>query len=454
VTNSAGRHPILFAAVNIELKDLSETRKSLIVTLDKNEVDTEHQAVVGDIAKVARLPGFRPGHAPAALVTKRFTKEILDELKSKVVGKAYRGGLDKTKLDVVNVVKVEEGTIEPGLSAAVTFTLDVQAPFELPEYVGLPVTVQPTDPADAEIDAVIERLRQERADFKVAARPAQKGDYVKLAYEGSVDGKPIAELVPEKQIYGKVPQTWEEVEGEQEGLIPGLGRQLAGLQAGDKKEVSVTFPAGFAAAPELGGKAAVYAVEVQEVRERVLPALDAEFFKTQQVENLEAFRLRLQQDLKQRKEYENRRAQRQQIREALASRIEFALPESLIAAETQEVLRRFMEENLGRGVPEAEFEKNKQELYENARRAAVARVKQHLLIMKVAEKEKIQVDERDIDGAIMREALRSNQRPDKVAREISKDRERLRSLKEAIVFDKALDFLVGKATLNTAAQQP
>jgi trigger factor len=214
--------------------------------------------------------------------------------------------------------------------------------------------------------------------------------------------------------------------------------------------VPVTFPAGFEAAPELGGRLAAYAVEVQEVRERALPALDAEFFKSQQVESLDGLRSRVARDLKQGKELENRRAQRMQVREALASRIEFALPESLIAAETQDVLRRFMEENIRRGVPEAEFEKNKKELYENARRAAVARVKQQILVEKVAEKEKIQVSERDIDGAIMREALRSNQRPDKVAKELSKDRDRLRSLKAAIVFDKALDFLVSKATLTTA----
>jgi trigger factor len=142
------------------------------------------------------------------------------------------------------------------------------------------------------------------------------------------------------------------------------------------------------------------------------------------------------------------------VGEALASRIEFPLPESLIAAETQEVLRRFMEENLRRGVPEAEFEKNKQELYENARRAAVAPVKVRILLARIAEKEKIQVGERDLDGAIIREALRSNQRPEKVAKELSKDRERLRSLKNAILLDKALEFLVSKATITTAAPKP
>jgi trigger factor len=102
-------------------------------------------------------------------------------------------------------------------------------------------------------------------------------------------------------------------------------------------------------------------------------------------------------------------------------------------------------------VPEAEFEKNKKELYENARRAAVGRVKAQLLLAKIAEKEKIMADERDIDSAIMREAMRSNQKPEKVAKELAKDRERLRALQKAIVFDKALDFLVSKATVTTAA---
>jgi trigger factor len=437
--------------VNIELKDISETRKTLVASLAAGEVDAEHAAAVAGIAKVARLPGFRPGRAPAALILKRFGKDIQEEFRQKVVARAYREGLEQAKLDVLGVVNVDEGKIEPGLSAAVTFTIDIQPQFELPEYLGLPSQIVSTEPTEAEVDDLLENLRRERADFRVASRPAQKGDYVKLSYHGSVGGQPIAELAPSRQVYGDVPQTWEEVESAEGGLIPGLGAQLAGLKAGDKQDLAVTFPAGFAAAPELAGKAAVYAVEVQEVRERVLPALDAEFFKAQQVEGLEALRTQIRQSLRGRKEQENRRAQRQQVSEALAARIEFSLPESLIAAETQGVLRRFMEDNLRRGVPEAEFEKNKKELYENARRAAAGRVKTQLLLAKVAEKEKIQAEERDLDRAILQEALRANQRPEKVARELARDRDRLRSLQQAIVFDKALDFLVAKSTVTTAA---
>ena len=237
--------------MNVQLNSVSDTRKNLVVTLDPSEVDTEHKAVLAEFSQLARIPGFRPGKAPAAMVLKRFGKEIADEFKQKVVGKAYRSALEQQKLDVLNVVNVEPGKVEAGLSAAITITLDVRPDFKLPDYAGLPTEVASTDATDAEVDTVIEGLRGERAEFKAAERPAAKGDYVKLAYEGSVDGKAIADLAPDKQIYGKVPQTWEEVEGANEGVIPGLGAQLAGVKAGDKKNVNISFPADFAAVPAL-----------------------------------------------------------------------------------------------------------------------------------------------------------------------------------------------------------
>ncbi|HXB01784.1 MAG TPA: trigger factor [Opitutaceae bacterium] len=439
--------------MNIELKDLSETRKNLVVSLDKSEVEGEYQAVVGEYAKQARLPGFRPGKAPAAMILKKYAKEITDEFKNKVVNKAYRGGLEQAKLDIISIINVEQGTIEPNLSSAITFTLDVRPAITLPDYAGLPTEVQPVEPTEAEVDTVIASLRTERADFKVAARAAQKGDYVKLAYEGRVDGKPILELAPDKQIYGKVPQTWEEVEG-QEGVIPGLGAQLAGVKAGDKKDVTVTFPAGFTPVAALAGKSAIYAVEIQEVRERVLPELNEEFFKSQQVDSLEALRTKVREDLKLRKGYENRTAQRRQVSDALAARANFTVPESLVEGETQNMLRQFIGENLRRGVPQESFEKDKKQLYEDAHQAATARVKVQMMLAKIAEQEKITVTEKDIDNFIYREAARSRQSPEKIIKGFTKDRDQLRAVQQSIIFDKALDFIVSKATVSTVQPKP
>ena len=434
--------------MNVQLNSISDTRKSLVVSLDKSEVDSEHQAVVGEFAKQVRLPGFRPGKAPVAMISKRFAKEIADEFKQKVVAKAYREGFEKQKLDVLNIVNVEPGTVEAGLSAAVTITVDVRPEFELPEYIGLKTEVAPTDVTDAEIDTAIDAIRGERAEFKVAEREAKKSDYVKLAYEGTVDGKPITELVPDKQIYGKVPQTWEEVEGEHEGVIPGLGKQLAGLKPGDKKSVEITFPAEFTAAPALAGKQASYAIEIQEIRERVLPALDEAFFKANQVDDLAALKTSVSSNLKLQKEGRNRSEQRRQITDALLAKLEFSAPESLVESETQSVLRQFIEENMRRGIPQEQFEKDKKELMDNARKAAEGRVKLQLVLARIADKEKVQVQENDINTFIYREAMRTSQQPDKLAKELAKNRDALRSVQQSIIFDKAVDFLVSKAKVD------
>ncbi len=437
--------------MNVQLSQVSATRKTLVVALDAAEVTAEHQAVVADIAKIASLPGFRPGKAPAAMVAKRYHKEIDGEFKQKLMAKAYRDGLEQQKLDVLNIVKVDEGTLQPGAAATITFTIDIRPEFTLPTYTGLKTEVAPTEASDDEVAKVIEGLRAERADFKAADRPAQKGDYVKLAYEGSVDGKAIVELAPDKALYGKVPQTWEEVEGDNEGVIPGLGKSLAGLKTGDKKNVTISFPTEFAAVPALAGKSAVYAVEIQEVRERVLPALDEAFFKTEQVDDLAGLQSKVRNNLKMEKEYQNRAAQRRQVTDALAAQVDFPVPDSLVDAETQGVLRQFIEENMRRGVPAEQFEKDKKELFDGAKKAAGTRVKLQLILAKIAEQEKIEVTNDDLNNFLYREAMRSGQKPDKLLKQLAGDREHLRSVQQSIIFDKAVDFLVSKATVATVA---
>ncbi len=439
--------------MNTSIQDVSETRKSLVIALDAAEIDSEHKAVIAEFSEVARIPGFRPGKAPAAMITKRYAKEIAEEFKQKVVAKAYRGGLEEAKLDVLNVTNLQEGTIEPGAAASITITVDVRPAFDLPDYKGLPTTVTPVAPTEAEIDQVVERMRAERADFSAVTRAAAKGDYVKLAYEGTVNGQAILEIVPDKQIYGKVPQTWEEVEGENESLIPMLGRQLAGLEPGGKKDITVTFPAEFAGAPVLAGKTAVYTVEVQEVRERVLPPLDEAFLKAHQADDVEALRTNVRNQLTAQKERNNRTEQRRQVTEALLAKVDFPVPESMVEGETQSVLRNFIDENMRRGVPAEQFEKDKEALFANARTAALTRVKSQLVLAKIAEAEKLKVTEQDMNLFMYQEAMRTRQAPDKLVKDLQKNRDQVRGIQQSIIFDKALDLVVTQATVQEAPAQ-
>lgn len=434
--------------MNIETQDISDTRKSLVASFEAEETASEHKAIVAEFTKMARLPGFRPGKAPAAMVQKRYAKEITEEFRKKVMTKAYQSSIEDSKLEVLNVVNVEEGDIEPDQPATITVTVDIQPEFELPEYEGIATTVEPTEATDEEVEKTIENMRAERADFSVVEREAAKSDYVKLAYEGSVDGKPILEIAPDKQIYGKVPQTWEEVEGENEGLIPGLSKSLAGMKAGDKKDVNVEFPAKFEAVEALAGQKAVYAVEVLEVRERVLPEIDEEFLKAHQADDLEGLKTNVRNNIKMQKDSRNRSEQRRQVTEALIEKVSFHAPESLVENETQSVLRQFIDQNMRQGVTQEQLEGDKEALYANARKAGESRVTSQLILAKIAEKEKVTVEEADMNQFIYQQAMRSGQDPNKFVKELAKNREQLRSIQQSILLDKTLDLVVSKATVT------
>lgn len=437
--------------MNIQIQDVSPTRKSLTVSFDATEVAAEYKSVIGEVSKQARIPGFRPGKAPAHLVLKQFGKAVSDEFKQKVVGKAYRDGVKESKLDIVQVVNVQEGDIAPDKFASIVITVDLRPAFELPELTGIPVTVSSAEPTDAEVEKGIDALRGERADFKVAERAAQKGDYVKLAYEGTVTGQAILDIVPDKQIYGKVPQTWEEVEGENEGLIPGLGKQLAGLSTGDKRDLTVEFPADFKGAPDLAGKTAVYAVEILEIRERVLPELNEEFFKANQVDDLAGLQSKVRNNLKARKDHENAAGKRRQVVDALIAKVDFPVPQSLIDQETNSVLRQFVQENQRRGLTQEQFEKDKDQIIASAKKAAESRVKTQLILARIAEQEKLAVEASDIDAFLYRQSMQTGTKPEKLVKELTNDRERLRAVQQSIVFDKALDLIVSKAVVTEAA---
>lgn len=440
--------------MNIHIQDVSPTRKSLTVSFDANEVAAEYKSVIGEVSRQARIPGFRPGKAPASMILKQYGKAVSDEFKQKVVGKAYRDGIKESKLDVLQVTNVQEGDIAPDKFASIVITVDIRPAFSLPVLDGIAVTISPVQPTEAEVEAGINALRSERADFKVAERAAAKGDYVKLAYEGSVEGQPILTLVPDKQIYGKVPQTWEEVEGENEGLIPGLGKQLAGLVAGEKKDISVTFPAGFSGAPALAEKTAIYAVEVLEIRERALPELNAEFFKANQVDDLAGLQAKVRNNLTARKDHENLAGKRRQVIAKLLAQVDFPVPESLVEQETLTVLRQFMQENQRRGVPMEQFEKDKEQLIAGARQSALGRVKTQLILARVAEQEKLAVEASDIDAFLYRQSLQTGVKPEKLVKDLTNDRERLRAVQQSIVFDKALDLVVSKAVVTEVASAP
>ncbi len=441
--------------MNVTANDISETRKNLLVTVSGEEIASEEKTVLKTIAKQARVPGFRPGKAPENVIRQRYRREIGEELNRAVSRKVYQQALEDSDFDVYSVVKFGEGeTFKPGEETTVEITVDVTPPFELPPYKGIQTTPPSTEVSDKEVDEAIERLRRERADFTVVERAAGQGDYVRLGYEGTVDGEPIEPKLgdePRLRVWGKAESTWEEAgtdEAKQYG-VPAIVDGIVGMAAGDEKTVEHTFPEDFPV-EDLRGKTAQYAVKVEEVRERRLPELDETFLKSVQVESVEELKDRVLTDLETAKKREAENAKRQQIVDFLSQRVEFALPESAVESETQNVMGRIMVENMQRGIKEEEFEKNKEALHGQSEQIARRDLKVQLILTRIAKEEEIKLEEEDLQQAIMAMASRQRTPVEEFVRELQKDRSKLLRIQRQVLFGKTLDFLVKESKVSEA----
>ncbi|MDQ8180103.1 trigger factor [Pelagicoccus sp. SDUM812005] len=434
--------------MKIDIQDVNDTRKTLAVSFEASEIAAEEAELLKQFSKQAKIPGFRPGKAPVNMIRQRFGKQIKDELRQRVISKAYQDGTKEAKLNLINVVDLADADIAADQDAELKFTVDVRPEFEITDYKELPVTGISEEVSDADVEETIDRIRSERAEFAPVEREAAKGDYVKFSHEGTIDGQPISEIAPEKPVYAKMPQTWEEI-GSEHGLIPGLGDGLEGLKTGDKKEIEVEFPADFSV-EALQGKKAVYAVEVQEVRERKLPALDEEFCKAQGVDSVDEFKKRVTEMVKGKKSQDRRADIRRQVTEAIAGKVEIPLPESLVDYETEMAMRQVVQNNVRQGVSQEKLEENKEQIHAESRAAAAEAVKLQLILTQIAQKEEIEVTDEDMSRFIMQRAYQSGQKPDAIVKDLRKDQEQVRRIQSSLLYDKTLEFLVDQAKVSEA----
>ena len=436
-----------------DVQDINPTRKTIAVSVAAEEIAEQEAKLIKDFQRQAKIPGFRPGKAPEAMVRSRFAKDIQNELKQRIVSAAHQEGVAGADFEVFNIVEMDQGEIAMGHAGTVTFTVDIIPEFELPAYEGLQVSNEPTEATDEEVDKMLDQILSQRAEFNVAEKAAAKGDYVQCAYEGKIDDAPIADLVPDTPMYGTQKNTWEEAGAEDAPGVRAVIDGLVGMQAGDSKEVTMEFPEDFK--PEaLAGKTATYSIEAKEVREKVMPEMDAAFFESLQVKDAAELRQRISENIQNQKKQRNAEAERQQVTGALLKAVDFQVPESGVENETEAVLRDFMQRNMQQGVSAEEFEKNKDSLHESARKAAHDRLKSRLILSKIAEKEKVKVENEDFSRLIMMEAQQTGQKPEKLVKELRQDQTRVNRMRSDIILGKTMDLILEKserATNDTAA---
>lgn len=430
--------------MNLEIKDAGTARKIATVTFDADEIKIKENEACKEIGKIANIPGFRKGKAPANVIRKRFSRELNDELTRKVSTDAYESVLDNKDIKVYSILKVDAGELSSENGASVEVTLDIEPEFEIPDYENFEVTVHSTEVTDDEIDKEINTLRDQRASFDEVDREAKEGDYIKCSYEGELDGKPVAEILPDKPMYGKQTNTWEEA-GQAKGLgVDAIAQGVLGMKRGDKKDVEAPFVDDFEISP-LAGKTVIYKLEVHEVREKKPPTLNEDFFKSIKVENLEELKDRVLTDLESRKKRDNQNAKRSQATQKILEIPDFPLPQQAVDDESNSIFQSRAQRAIQQGTKQEEIEAKKDELWKEAKVQGEARVKLTLVLSKIAEKEKVDVNNEDLARAATQEAMMMRKDPTAYIKELSKDRAQLQRLRQDILHDKTLDLIASKA---------
>jgi trigger factor len=424
--------------VNVEIKDAGEARKIATVTFDAEEVNQKEKSVCQDLTKMVSIPGFRKGKAPVQVIRKKYGKEINEELNRKVSTAAYEAVLEQKDVKVYSILKVDAGELSTTSSATVDITFDVEPEFELPNYKEFELTIEPTDVTEEDVTKELDSIREQRASFEQVEREIRAGDYVKCSYEGMLDGKPVVEILPDKPMYGRQANTWEEA-GAKTGMgVEAIAEGLIGCKLNDKKEITADFAKDFEIEP-LREKKIIYSLDVHEIREKKVPELDDEnFLKSLKVESLDVLKEKVTEQIKIRKEQENENLKRKQITQKILDLPDFPLPQQAVENEAKTIFQNHVQRATQQGVKPDELEKNRDDMWKESQTQGQARVKLTLVLSKVADDQKIEVTREDLAQAASREAMMRRVDPTKFVKELSQDRARLARLREDILYDKAL----------------
>ena len=438
--------------MKVEVETQPGSVSMLQIELPPEEVSKEWDAIANSFARFAKIPGYRPGKAPRAVIEKRFRKEIHDELTKKLVSRSYHDAIEQKQLRVVSLTNVEDVQFGDDKSMRFRATIVTAPEFELPEYRNIPVQLPDTKVSEAEIDAALERLREQSADFAdVPERGLQMEDFAVLDFEGVIEGRPISEIAPNasKNLHGGK-KFWLHVAPE--NFLPRFCEQIVEMKRGETRSVQVEFPAEFPVA-ELAGKKADYAVTLNEIKQKVLPAIDDAFAaRLAPGKTIADLRHMIEHDLEHEKEHEVERAKESQIVKFLHEHTAFDLPLPLLKSETRRALNELVHGNRARGVPDDILKGKEKELVEGAGSLAAHRLKTNFILSRIAEREKIEVSREELDARIREEAARYDISVDKMRKELQ-EHDGLNGLAEQLLLGKTLDFLKANVSVEKT-QEP
>ncbi|HEY2962169.1 MAG TPA: trigger factor [Pyrinomonadaceae bacterium] len=430
-----------------ELTDVSPTRKEIKIEIEPSLIRSTYDRISDEYSKAAKVPGFRPGHAPRSVIRTRYKNEIRTEVLRELLPEAVNSAIGEHSLAAIGEPNVELDNTEAleNLGEApitVKVGVEVLPEIKLDKYKGLEAERRLRPVTDEDVNQTIENLRNASAALEpVEDRAAELGDTVTINARGNFVENPEDEDIKVDEV---------------EVVLGGPGVQqeftdnLLGVRPDEKKSFEVDYPADFSS-PGLAGKKVAYEAEVTAVRRKELPEVDDEWAKSlgDEFDSVATLRSKIRQDLElHAKADADHRLQADLVRKLVAAH-QFEVPQSFVEQQTNQRLQTVVREMIGRGFDPRNANMNWEGAREELKVQAEEDVRATMLMEQIAEAENLTVSNEEVEAEIDAIATASQQSKEQVRAALTKNGGE-RSIAHRLRNRKALDLLIENATITEA----
>jgi trigger factor len=398
-----------------------------------------------DIARVARIPGFRPGKAPVTLIRRRFAEDIQGEVLQSLVPEYLEKALDEKKMIPVTRPEVDKVEFKEGEPLKFRAVFEVLPEFELGDYKDIEVQIDPVEAGEAQVDKAIEEMRDRAATFvPVEGRAAKDGDFVLMKLNGTPVGE--GDPVEADNIMCHV--------GAEETL-ESFTENLRGANAGETKKFRTEYPADYPD-EKLKNKTYDYSVEVQGIKEKKLPEVNDDFAKevageAAGVTNLAEMRAKVLENMQASKAHQQAAQAKEKILEELVKKHDFPVPQALVEHQMDVRLERTVRTLSAQGVDPRTVNVDWVAMRKGQQDRAVNDVKAELLLDRIASAEKIDATDEDVDKELELLAENSGESATALRARLTKQGS-LDRMKSKLRSDKTIDWLYRNARIETTAK--
>ena len=418
-----------------EFADINETRKNVRVEIPSDVVDAEIDRIARDYSKKARIPGFRPGKAPARVIKQRFKDQILHDVAHDLIPRAMDDALRERGVEPVDTPDVRDVNIEEGRPLTFTASFDTVPSFDPGDLSTISLR-RPAVAIDEEaVNGALQRLRDRAARHEpVEGRGVDHGDTVMLDLERT---DPNGTTDTHKDV---------SIELGAKANPPGFDEELLGLETGATKSFTIQYPQNYPIG-ELAGTDVAYKVKVNGLKRRVLPELDDEFAKDLgEFDTLDALKTRVREDLEHDARHAADREVRGELMKQLAARVPFDVPQSLVEREIDRRLEEFARRLIDQNVDPRQAGIDWNAFRESQRDAAREAVAAALVLDEVTNREHLEVTDAEIEREVERYAERTGRTPAAVRAALEKEGG-LSRVHAGLRREKSIDFAMSRATI-------